>query len=275
MPTEYRDNTMTKPLSKSNFQTVPPEPYATVTLQRNIQLDETFAKCASSPNSSEYNVPVRVPLNLCDVLPPPPDHPYGSYKPPTNMTIRTNPTALSPHVTRKGTQVSPRWGTMPPPIPTFPQNWSPDRQMMPRDVENNQDCDSENDYESSSVLYEQCFHVNDKGFFSREGEPTEQYYRNINMEYLEEDFESATPPPPCPDSSLYPTSMNSNLRLLSIGQTSPLNTRRPIRSQNSSIQSNCNSSDSESDNRWAPRTRRNRSRSKSGDRKYLRNGNQV
>lgn len=289
----------------------PPEPYATVTLKRNgigAQSDDSCVKCAISPSSSEYNAPIREPLNLCDVLPPPPDHPYSSYKPPNNMTIRTNPQAMSPQVMRKVPATPPRWGTMPPPIPTFPQNWSPDRQMMPRDVETNQECYSENDYECGSVLYEQCFsQCDENGFFSHAGEPTEEYYRHINMEFLDDqDFEPSTPPPPCPDPY---QRMNANLRLLSnIGsdtpssssQISPINSRRPLRGgggagggggggnggcgQNGTGTQSVHSSDSESDNRWTPATlsstgsataarqRRSRSRSKSGDRKYHRPG---
>lgn len=269
IPSEYAEVTQTI-LPKNIHQAAPPEPYATVTLQRGAQSDDSCVKCSASPSSSEYNAPVREPLNICDVLPPPPNHPYGSYKPPNNMTIRTNPAAMSPQVSRRIPPTPPRWGNQAPPIPTFPQNWqSTDRQQMPTDVDNNQDCYSENDYESGSVLYEQCCRPNDKNFFIRGGEPTEEYYRNINMEFLEEqEFEPSTPPPPCPDS--YNNRINSNLRLLANGQDSPLNNRRPNRSQGST--QSAQSSDSESDNRWAPRSRRSRSRSKSGDRKYLRNG---
>lgn len=290
-----------------NQQLGPPEPYATVTLQRNgiggigistQQSDDSCIKCSLSPSSSEYNAPVlRETLNLCDVLPPPPDHPYSSYKPPNNMTIRTNPQAMSPQVMRKVSATPLRWGTMPPPIPTFPQNWSPDRQMMPRDVETNQECYSENDYECGSVLYEQCFsQIDENGFFGHGGEPTEEYYRHINMEFLDDqDFEPSTPPPPCPDAY---QRMNANLRLIgNMGgggtdttqspnsQISPINLRRPLRNGTGGGAQSVHSSDSESDNRWAPTTssssgsvattagtrqRRSRSRSKSGDRKYHR-----
>lgn len=307
MPSEYAEvtQTMMPKLNPQLQQSAPPEPYATVTLQRGAQSDDSCIKCSASPSSSEYNAPVREPLNLCDVLPPPPDHPYGSYKPPNSMTIRTNPAAMSPQVQRRIPPTPPRWGTQPPPIPTFPQNWSPDsRQLMPIDVDNNQDCYSENDYESGSVLYEQCSRPEETGYFMRGGEPTEEYYRNINMEFLEEqDFEPSTPPPPCPDSY---SRNHSNLRLLGNGQDSPLAGKRTLRTpqQQQQIQlqqqqlqqqqlvqqlqqqqqqlqlqqsgtPSGQSSDSESDNRWAPRSRRSRSRSKSGDRKYLRNGGHV
>lgn len=276
----------------NNQQAAPPEPYATVTLQRGAQSDDSCIKCSSaSPSSSEYNAPVREPVNLCDMLPPPPDHPYGTYgKPPApNMTIRTNPAAMSPQIGRRAVpptpsrqQQQPQWvspgGQMPPPIPTFPHNWntanSQQQQhqqlqqlaMMPTDVDNNQhlyiggdadcvdDCDLENDYESGSVLYEQCCRPNvtpssssanntanqmpsaadsrtaadaaaaaaAAAYFMRGGEPTEEYYRNINMEYLDEhDFEPSTPPPPCPDTSTTFTGAGrsthhggANLRLL-------------------------------------------------------------
>lgn len=284
-----------------NMQSAPPEPYATVTLQRGAQSDDSCIKCSASPSSSEYNAPVREPMNLCDVLPPPPDHPYGTYKPPTNMTIRTNPAAMSPQVSRRVPPTPPRWGTMPPPIPTFPHNWAPDnRAMMPPDVDNDQHIYAENDYESGSVLYEQCCRPEENGgYFMRGGEPTEEYYRNINMEFLEDqEFEPSTPPPPCPDSY---SRNHSNLRLLGNGQESPAaHNKRTMRgghltpnqqqlqqqqqqmqqmhngTTGSSTTQSVHSSDSESDNRWAPtRTRRSRSRSKSGDRKYLRTANHV
>lgn len=293
-----------------NLQSAPPEPYATVTLQRGAQSDDSCIKCSASPSSSEYNAPVREPMNLCDVLPPPPDHPYGTYKPPTNMTIRTNPAAMSPQVSRRVPPTPPRWGTLPPPIPTFPHNWAPDnRPMMPPDVDNDQHIYAENDYESGSVLYEQCCRPEEPAnYFMRGGEPTEEYYRNINMEFLEDqEFEPSTPPPPCPDTY---TRNHANLRLLANnGQDSPsAHSKRTLRGNQqltvsqqqqmqlqqlqlqqqqqqqmlhngttgSSTTQSVHSSDSESDNRWAPtRTRRSRSRSKSGDRKYLRTANHV
>lgn len=272
-----------------------PEPYATVTLQRGAQSDDSCVKCSTSPSSSEYNAPVRESLNICDVLPPPPDHPYEAYKS-SNMTIRTNPAAMSPQIKRRlpptaATGPMYRWGTLPPPIPNFPQNWTPDHGAGAHIKSNaNQDYYAENDYESGSMLYEQCCRPDEQtaNFFSHGGEPTEEYYRNINMEFLEDDFEPSTPPPPCPDSYNSSASRtNSTLRIVNSDSNfanqsppqqqqqnqqkpadhSPINGRRPSRN----LSANAHSSDeSESDNnRWAPRARR--SRSKSGDRK-LRNG---
>lgn len=298
MASEYAEVTQAI-IPKQNQMSAPPEPYATVTLQRGAQSDDSCIKCSASPSSSEYNAPVREPLNLCDVLPPPPDHPYGVYKPPNNMTIRTNPVAMSPQIGRRV-----------PPIPTFPQNWQPKIIKNNRTANTshlnmdhthpNQDYYAENDYESGSVLYAQCCRPdeNNTEFFNRGGEPTEEYYRNINMEFLDEqqDFEPSTPPPPpCPDPYNNPNIRynNPNLRLLTNGMvhmngvhtmqhpqqqqphhqdSSPsLNTRRPMRGNtvankgSNGIGSNKSSDESESDNRWAPQTRR--SRSKSTDRK--------
>ncbi|ETN65072.1 neural cell adhesion molecule 1, partial [Anopheles darlingi] len=108
---------------------IPPEPYATVTLQRGGMMtlgglgggvgnmgpptlsEESCMKCSNgnSPvSSNEYNAPMREPINISDVLPPPPDHPYGTYRPPNNMTIRTNPAALSPQMMRKGPPGAPQ-----------------------------------------------------------------------------------------------------------------------------------------------------------------------
>lgn len=264
--------------TKINPILAPPEPYATVTLKRGggggTQSDDSCVKCSNSPSSSEYNAPVREGINICDMLPPPPDHPYGSYKPPNNMTIRTNPAAMSPQVMRRIPPTPPRWGTLghnlPPPIPNFPQNWTQQRRMQP-ELENG--LYSENDYESGSILYEQCCRPENNPYFHRHGEPTEEYYRNVNMEYFEEQaisYEPSTPPPPCPDSY---SKMNTNLRLLANNPDSPMNTKRPTRSQGSTLSAQ-SSDESESDNRWAPRSRRSRSRSKSSDRKF-RNGAQI
>lgn len=336
------------PIVKLNTNSAPPEPYATVTLKRNgQQIEETCNKCSSSPSSSEYNAPTREPLNLCDILPPPPDHPYGAYKPPNNMTIRTNPAAMSPQVLRRIPPTPPRWGTLPPPIPNFPQNWMTNQRHHQNDLDNRHDMYSENDYESGSILYEQCCRPQENSYFSHGGEPTEEYYRNVNMEfYDQQNYEPSTPPPPCPDIS-YNNKMNTNLRLLvnnqmqqqQIQQDSPMNTKRINRNQQQNLTNgyniaqmqvpsmcngiimngvgNCNnmnginnlmnglcnngsnnigvasgggnrsggsnddrtgsgstpsansSDESESDNnRWAPRSRRSRSRSKSNDRKY-------
>lgn len=296
-----------------------PEPYATVTLQRGAQSDDPCVQhrpyqdqniliCFDpSQNRSKCfdtdkdDAPVRESLNICDVLPPPPDHPYESYKSATNMTIRTNPAAqMSPQIKRRlppptaAAAAAPpfRWGTLPPPIPDFPQNWTPDHRGACNKPNSNQDYYAENDYESGSVLYEQCCRPDEQtaNFFNHGGEPTEEYYRNINMEFLEDEFEPSTPPPPCPDSYNSTASRtNSNLRSVNSDSSfanqqhqqqqqnqqipadqSPINGRRPSRNLSGSNRSAQSSDESESDNnRWAPRTRR--SRSKSGDRK-LRNG---
>lgn len=302
---EYAEVTQTMMPKIINIS-APPEPYATVTLQRGAQSDDSCVKCSASPSSSEYNAPVREPLNICDVLPPPPDHPYGAYKPPSNMTIRTNPVAMSPQIGRRVPATPPRWGTLPPPIPNFPQNWPEHAHNNPNLINSNlinpnQDYYVENDYESGSVLYEQCCRPDEQAanYFNRGGEPTEEYYRNINMEYLDDqEFEPSTPPPPCPD-PYNAARLNSNLRLINSGNNlnhqqqqqaqsqhqhqqqqqtqqvlqsdqSPVNSRRPSRNENNSNRTALSSDESESDNsRWAPRTRR--SRSKSGDRKF-RNG---
>ncbi|GAB0099022.1 hypothetical protein DMENIID0001_148420 [Sergentomyia squamirostris] len=279
---EYAEVTPTGHLQKPPLPTTaPPEPYATVTLQRGGggtsggNSDDTCAKCSASPSSSEYNAPMREPMNLCEMLPPPPDHPYGAYKPPNNMTIRTNPTAMSPQVMRRVPPTPPRWGTLPPPLPTYPQTWCQPRNG-PGDY-----FPEENDYESGSVLYEQCCRPGDEQnyFINGCGEPTEEYYRNVNMEFFEDqEFEPSTPPPPCP-ADAYTPKMTSNLRLIANGtlteQQHNNGKRMTPRSHQGSTTTthSAHSSDeeSESDNRWAPRSRRSRSRSKSGDRKY-RNG---
>lgn len=282
-------------MPKQKCISAPPEPYATVTLQRGAQSDDSCVKCSASPSSSEYNAPVREPVNLCDVLPPPPDHPYGIYKPPNNMTIRTNPVAMSPQIGRRIPPTPPRWGTMPPPIPNFPQNWAPERTNQPTchpaanmDPRKGQEYYAENDYESGSVLYAQCCRPDESSseYFNRGGEPTEEYYRNINMEFLEDqrEFEPSTPPPPCPDPYNTSSRCNPNIRLLTNGanchqmapqqDNSPMNNRRTLRNQSGSNQSTQSSDESESDNRWAaPRARR--SRSKSGDRKYRNNNSNM
>lgn len=295
MASEYAEVTQT--MQPKIINTSVPEPYATVTLQRGAQSDDSCVKCSTSPSSSEYNAPVRESLNICDVLPPPPDHPYESYKSSNNMTIRTNPAAMSPQIKRRlpPTATTPfRWGTLPPPIPNFPQNWTPDHSGVhnKHNTNSNQDYYVENDYESGSVLYEQCCRPDEQtaNFFNNGGEPTEEYYRNINMEFLEDEFEPSTPPPPCPDSYNSSASRtNSNLRIMNSDSNfvnqqqpkqqqnhqmpvdhSPINGRRPSRNISGNNRNAQSSDESESDNnRWAPRTRR--SRSKSGDRK-LRNG---
>uniref|UniRef100_A0A1B0CVQ8 Neural cell adhesion molecule l1 n=2 Tax=Lutzomyia longipalpis TaxID=7200 RepID=A0A1B0CVQ8_LUTLO len=274
---EYAEVTPTNHLQKPPLpNSAPPEPYATVTLQRGTSgaSDDTCAKCSASPSSSEYNAPLREPMNLCEMLPPPPDHPYGAYKPPNNMTIRTNPTAMSPQVMRRVPPTPPRWGTLPPPIPSFPQTWC---QRRPDGPGSGDFFPEENDYESGSVLYEQCCRPEDQNYFHGI-EPTEEYYRNVNMEFFEDqEFEPSTPPPPCP-SDAYASKISANMRLIANGsvvEAGQLKRPQPRSHQGSTTQSAHSSDDeSESDNRWAPRSRRSRSRSKSGDRKY-RNGGHI
>uniref|UniRef100_A0A1S4H8Q1 Uncharacterized protein n=1 Tax=Anopheles gambiae TaxID=7165 RepID=A0A1S4H8Q1_ANOGA len=259
---------------------IPPEPYATVTLQRGGMMtlgglggpngggmgptlsEESCLKCSNgnSPTSSnEYNAPMREPINISDVLPPPPDHPYGTYRPPNNMTIRTNPAALSPQMMRKNgngggqsSQGQPRWDTLPPPIPSFPQNWirpHPHQQQQQQhhhpDMYNNVN-GTENDYESGSVLYEQCYRTGPPSsggasagggsamtdpmliggnieFFSQAGEPTEEFYRNVNQEFSDDmGFEPASPPAPCPESVPF----NGGKYLASSSSESPMMTAR-------------------------------------------------
>lgn len=331
-PSEYAElQNVVPPPHKINATSTPPEPYATVTLKRNTagsqQSDDSCVKCSNSPSSCEYNAtPIiqREPINLCDILPPPPDHPYGAYKPPTNMTIRTNPAAMSPQIIRRIPPSPPRWGTLPPPIPNFPQNWMTQQRHQPQpppiipnhnnhhlllmqqqqqqhnDLDSNHsDLYSENDYESGSILYEQFCRsqaqqqqLQQESYFNPGGEPTEEYYRNVNMEFYDESYEPSTPPPPCPDSLSYSNNklLNTNLRMLvnnqlsqqerdgikrnlngfGIGQpTNTINSSGGSNSTTQSIHSSDDDDDSESDNnRWAPRPRRTRSRSKSSDRKY-------
>lgn len=175
--------------------------------------------------------------------------------------------------------------------------------------------DEENDYESGSVLYEQCMRTDvdamqpNRNYFSY-GEPTEEYYRNINMEFLEEnEFDGHTSPPePCPDTlpknrgkhinvagnkfaspaawqgaqqqQQLPEIHGTDERTTTASEQSPVNGRRTtIRNQGngtSSGRSAHSSEDSESDNNRWPRqdsmaSRARRTRSKSGDRKF-RNG---
>lgn len=208
---EYAELTHNNGIPKI-MNSAPPEPYATVTLQRGGgggTSDDSCVKCSASPSSSEYNAPVREPINLSDVLPPPPDHPYGTYRPPNNMTIRTNPAALSPQVMRRIPPTPPRWGTgmntgMPPvpPLPNYSQNWMQQQRLNAGLDVNQEILYSENDYESGSVLYEQCFRPDEQSYFhSHCGiEPTEEFYRNVNMEFFEDqEFEPSTPPAPCPE----------------------------------------------------------------------------
>lgn len=141
---------------------------------------------------------------------------------------------------------------------------------------NPQEVYSENDYESGSVLYEQCYRPENPEFFSRGGEPTEEFYRNVNMEFYGDYYDEehpVTPPGPAPGND-YPNN-NSNLRLLGGNQDSPVNSRKQSRSTastQSAQSSDTESDDDGADHRWAPRPgRRSRSRSKSNDRKYRTN----
>lgn len=300
---EYAEVTQIMPI-KSNLVSAPPEPYATVTLQRGggAQSDDSCVKCSASPSSSEYNAPVREPLNICDVLPPPPDHPY--YKPPnmTSMTIRTNPVAMSPQICRRA--AGQRWPTLPPPVPRFPQNWQENSNNTEKNSKRNRntspEIEEENDYESGSVLYEECEQA--RNFFNYGGEPTEEYYRNINMEFLDEN--EMEPPDPCPDtlpknrtkhsasgysgqswlgnqsSSHNPSVSNESSisydddQLKLRNDQSPVNSRRSMRNQNNNggNSNQASSDESESDNnRWPARFHRSRSKDKNNDRKF-RNG---
>lgn len=284
-------------------------------MQRSgAQSDDSCIKFSASPSSSEYNAPIqeRQPLNICDVLPPPPDHPYGAYKPPNNMTIRTNPVAMSPQICRRTAQQS-RWPTLP--VQNYTQNWQQNEQQNYHNQSNRNISDmveEENDYESGSVLYEQCCRPEDnlksnRNFFNY-GEPTEEYYRNINMEFLDEnefDGHLSPPPEPCPDTlpknrlkhnnansfanqssswqqnQSHPNETNHTYdddRTKSLNDQSPVNSRRSTRNQGngSSSRSAQSSEESESDNNRWPRqeqitSRTRRTRSKSGDRKF-RNG---
>lgn len=221
--------------------------------------------------------------------PPPPDHLYGAYKPSNNMTIRTNPVAMSPQISHRTAGKS-RWPTLPPPVPNFPQKWHQNEQNYHdsgnREVINQ--TDEENDYESGSVLYEQCLQNNENAQQARNyfnyGEPTEEYYRNINMEFLDEnDFETTSPPEPCPDtlpknrpkhsasgysgqswlSNETTHSYENNQQPNVLAEQSPINSRKPIRNQSSSSQRSVQSSDeSETENNRWPSSRPRRSRSK-------------
>lgn len=281
---EVAPTVISKILSNSD----PPEPYATVTLQHGaIQSDDSCIKCSISPSSSEYNAPIREPLNICDVLPPPPDHPYGSYKAPSNMTIRTNPVPMSPHINRRTPQIPQPWDTMSPPMQSYSHNWSEGsaRGMMPNA---NHDY-YENEYESGSVLYEQCCRPDEapNSIFYRGGEPTEEYYRNINMEFLiGQEFEPSTPPPPCPGShnstiaraqnNLHTPNSSNNFNHGLQTDLSPIHSRRPSRNfSDNSRNATLSSDERESDNamRHTRRTRRNRS--KSNDRKIQNNSREV
>lgn len=221
----------------------------------------------------------------------------------SSMTIRTNPVAMSPQICRRQAAQS-RWPTLPPPVPHFPQNWQQQQQHQPpqsndknykRTRNTSPEIEEENDYESGSVLYEECDQNMGKNFFNYGGEPTEEYYRNINMEFLDEN-EMEPPPDPCPDTmpknrgtkhsgsgysgqswlnkSHNPSISNESSASYDDDRHKPRNDQSPVNSRrsarNQSCGSNQSSDESESDNnRWPSRLRR--SRSKSKDRKY-RNG---
>lgn len=272
-----------------------------MTLQRGgAQSDDSCIKCSASPSSSEYNAPVREPLNICDVLPPPPppDHPY--YKPPnmSSMTIRTNPVPMSPQIYRRQAGQT-RWPTLPPTMSNIPPNWQHQQQQQQQQQSQEQSYkinhdisseieEEENDYESGSVLYEECDQHLAKNFFNCGGEPTEEYYRNINMEFLDENELEPDTLPGQGSGSGYSNQQSwlknqkhnpsiSNQSTISYdddrhkprNDQSPANTRRSARKQ--SCGSNQSSDESESDNNQWPQSRLHRSRSKSSDRKY-RNG---
>lgn len=205
------------------------------------------------------------------------------------MTIRSNPlnpNPISPQVGRRGPHD--RWGTSvphhPPPIPNFPHNWMQQQRLNAGLDLNPQEVYSENDYESGSVLYEQCFRPDERvEFFGRHGEPTEEFYRNVNREFYGSpyyDDQPPTPPPgPAPNNSNnynHDYTNNSNLRLLggSNNHESPVNSRKQSRSTastQSAHSSDESDDDMDCDEKWPPRARRSRSRSKSNDRKYRTN----
>lgn len=264
------------------------------------QSDDSCIKFSASPSSSEYNAPIheRQPLNICDVLPPPPDHPYGAYKPPNSMTIRTNPVAMSPQICRRTGIPQSRWPTLP--AQGYTPNWQTNNQQTYPINQSNQninEMEEENDYESGSVLYEQCMRPDadmqaSRNYFNY-GEPTEEYYRNINMEFLDENlFDGHTSPPePCPDtlpknrnkhinlpnkfvnpswqqhqqqqqqqqpqpSQQSPEMHGSDDRTATVNESSPVNGRRTIRNQvNGTVcgRSAHSSEESESDNNRWPR----------------------
>lgn len=208
MPISHNENEQQLSEYAEVTNSAPPEPYATVTLQRAIGGNHSDDSClknsTSSPSSSEYNAPVHEQsVNYCDTMLPKmhQEHTYEAYKPPNNMTIRTNPTAISSPIIRRVPNIPPRWDSHAPPIPDFPHNWYNERiqsnAMQNINAVNNDynksniDAFSENDYEYGSVLYEQC---NGNTFFNVGGEPTEEYYRNINMEFLEQQKYEMSPP---------------------------------------------------------------------------------
>lgn len=242
----------------------------------------------SSTPSSEYNV--REPINICDVLPPPPDHPYYKTHNTASMTIRTNP--MSPQMCHPAQQ---RWPLLTPSISHFSQNWLDkkwDSYKRNRDISPH--IEEENDYESGSVLYEECDQNIGNNFFNYGGEPTEEYYKNINMEFIEE-TELEPPPDPCPDtlprnrtkhsvsgcSGQLWHSQSHNPSILSESTSlhdedcrkiqnnqSPVNNRRSGHNPNCENNQSTDSSDESGDHskRWPSRLQR--SRSKSIDRKF-------
>ncbi|XP_037909107.1 roundabout homolog 1-like [Hermetia illucens] len=288
-------NMQTLPPKPPIRQPSPPEPYATVTLQRRTHSDgNSFFKNTASPSSSDYNDSMRIPPNLCDVPPPPPpvDHCYESYKPPNNMTIRTNPAALSPQIMRRTPPSPPSWRNLAPPIPTLPQNWIREHQRAlpgPGAVDSYGLYAPENDYETDSVLYEEfCGAANkEASYFNEGGEPTEEYYRNVNknLEYLESHhFDSPIPSIQNSESpnrldrtgtggrylaNLKADNMNSMGRVFS-KTTGPHHHHHRHRRDTSCDRNESSSSDSSDsrNNRWVQSQHRTKSRSRSGERKY-------
>lgn len=259
-----------------------------VTLKCGSQSDDSCMKRSSTPSSVEYNV--REPINICDVLPPPPDHPYYKTHNTVSMTIRTNP--MSPQMCHRQTTNQQRWPTLASPIPHFSQNWQDKNDESLKCNRNiSPDIEEENDYESGSVLYEECDQNLGKNFFNYGGEPTEEYYRNINMECLNSEIELEPPPDPCPDTLPRNRTMQSVSGYLSQSWRSkshspsisneltssndkdcrkPQNNQSPVNNRRSGHNPNCESNQStdSSDESGGHNKRRQRSRSKSIDRKF-------
>lgn len=218
---------------------------------------------------------------------------------------------MSPQICRRTGVPQSRWPTLP--AQGYPPNWQSGKQQAYHNQSNHNinELEEENDYESGSVLYEQCMRPDadlqpNRNYFSY-GEPTEEYYRNINMEFLDEnEFDGHTSPPePCPDTlpknrgkpmtttnkfagpAAWPGAppapqmhgTDERTTAAAASEQSPVNGRRTMRNQGNgtgSGRSAHSSEDSESDNNRWPRqdsmaSRARRTRSKSGDRKF-RNG---
>lgn len=297
---EYAEVAPAVPPHAPNTNPTPPEPYATVTLKRGVttNLDDNCTNCASSSNSSEYNIVLRGGEQVnnnkkCDIPPPsPPLNMFNNYKPPNNMTIRTNPAALSPQIHKKVSHPTPGWSTLPPPIPNFPQNWIQQKQHQQNNFDSNQEIYSETDYESGSVLYEPCCQTFENSYFNVGGDPTEEYYRNVNMEfYNDQGYEPSTPPPPCPDpaynnrnniiNDFRSTTGNKQLNSMYKNRRNNYSTidgsnDKYLTNLNMNMRMNLSSDESDSDNsKWAPRYKTNRSRSKNSDKKFYNENVQV